>query len=248
MKQFMNDQYVTALPHPTDFQNDFSEFLNDSYKPVGSLADGLHPLVVWLPVSSSNNLEWTIDAIRESIVLPNHYYRSIFDSSEVLRLTELYSKLYSVSSSEIEATSTFYKYSSCCICSKVVGGFRSRSSASSFVMVLWDFEYFGPSPGVTNTMEQEIRPARINFLAKHTVTVKEELYEHLLVSLSWFKHHPLENTFGKPVSIWESDLFEIPGVHSVIPVQFIRSRAVSLIDKVQEHDPTVLFVIPCVAF
>ena len=98
-----------------------------------------------------------------------------------------------------------------------------------------------------HTIEQEIRPARINYLAKHTVTVKEELYEHLLVSLSWFKHHSLENTFGKLVSIWESDLFEIPGVHSVIP-QLIRCRAVSLIDKIQEHDPTVLLVIPCVDF
>ena len=115
-------------------------------------------------------------------------------------------------------------------------------------MVLWNSKYFGPSPGITNTEEQEIRPARINYLAKHTVTVQEERYEHLLVSVSWFKHHPLENIFGKPVSIWECDLFETPGVHSVIPVQFIRSRTVSLIDKIQEHDPTVLFVVPCVDF
>ena len=63
-----------------------------------------------------------------------------------------------------------------------------------------------------------------------------------------FKHHPLENVYGKPVSIWECDLFEMPGVHSVISIQFIHSRTVTLLDKIQEHDPTVLFVVPCVDF
>ena len=108
MKRFMNDQYVTSIPHPTDFQSDFLEFIKDSYNPVGSLADGFHPSAVWPPVSSSDSLEWTIDAVSESIVLPNHYNRGIFDSSEVLQLTELYSQLYSVSSLELDATCSFY--------------------------------------------------------------------------------------------------------------------------------------------
>ena len=83
-----------------------------------------------------------------------------------------------------------------------------------------------------------VRPDRINYLARHTVTLKGEFHTH--ISLSWFKHHPLENVYG--ISIWECDLFEMAGVHSV---QFIHSRTVT---RLGEHDPTVLFVVPCVDF
>ena len=48
--------------------------------------------------------------------------------------------------SDIDVISSFLKYQTCNICSKVVGGHKSRSSSSSIVMVHWDKEYFGPSP------------------------------------------------------------------------------------------------------
>ena len=166
--------------------------------------------------------------------------------TEVQELSKLYSALYSVSPSEIDATSSFLKYQSCCICSKVVGLFKSHSAASSHVMVCWDSKVFGPSPGnCSSAQDQELRPAQSNYFAKDTVNMQGNICTHLLVSLSWFKHHPLENLYGKPMSIWEPDLFEMAGVHSIIPVQFICCRAITLLDKVNEYDPTV---IPCVDF
>ena len=47
-------------------------------------------------------------------------------------------------------------------------------------------------------------------------------------------------------SIWECDLFEMPGIQSLVPVQFLHNRAVSLVDKMNDTDPPLLFVIPCV--
>lgn len=51
------------------------------------------------------------------------------------------------------------------------------------------------------------------------------------------------NEYGKPVTVWECDLFEMPGIHSIIPIQFIQCRIVTPIDKIFEHDPSVLFVV-----
>lgn len=48
------------------------------------------------------------------------------------------------------------------------------------------------------------------------------------------------------MTVWECDLFEMPGIHSIIPIQFIQCRIVTLIDKISEHDPSVLFVVPYV--
>ena len=170
----------------------------------------------------------------------------MFDPFEVQNLTELYSSLYSVSPSEIEAISSFMKYKHCFMSSKIVGSFKSRSTSSSHVMAHWKSEFFGPSPG--NSVPDEVRPAQVNYFAKNSIKIKGQTYTHLLVSLRWFKCHPLKHHYGKPMSVWEHDLFEMPGVHSVIPVQFVSSCAVTLLDKIKEYDPFVLFVIPCVDF
>ena len=62
---------------------------------------------------------------------------------------------------------------------------------------------------------------------------------HLLVNLSWFKYHPKNVAFGKPITLWYHDLFEDCGIHSFIPVQFIRSRSASFIDKLDDESIVV---------
>lgn len=152
MKRYLNDQYVAGIPEPVNFRDEFSEFLCDNSE------------VTWPPVrsyDSTNTCEQcTLDAVRNII------FRRVFDEQELLKLTELYSMLYSVPCSEIDATASFYKYTHCQICSKVVEAFRSRSSASFHVMVCWDSKYFGPSPGNSTSnhdQDQEFRPAQSIF-------------------------------------------------------------------------------------
>ena len=41
---------------------------------------------------------------------------------------------------------------------------------------------------------------------------------------------------GKPVTVWYDGLFEPTGIHSLIPVHLVKSRAVSAIDNLQESD------------
>ena len=86
MKRYLNDQYVTGIPQPMNFRDDFSEFLSDNSKQIGSLDDIFHPAVTWPPVSSYDSTstceQWTLDAVRDIIFLPNHYTRGVFDEQE----------------------------------------------------------------------------------------------------------------------------------------------------------------------
>ena len=198
MKRFTNDQIFFAIPQPEHFANDFAEFLCDMPKTTGSVGESLLPGNEWKLQNCIGQMCWNINAIKSMINLPIYSTRTVFDESEVQKLTELYCSLYSVSPSDIVATSSFLKYKSCYICSKMVGSFKSRSTTSSHVMVLWESKFFGPSPGnCSPNQDREVRPAQINYFAKNTVTIQGDIHTHVLVSL---KHHPLENHYGKPVS------------------------------------------------
>ena len=76
-----------------------------------------------------------------------------------------------------------------------------------------------------------LRAARINAFVLHRPTIDNKIQTHLLVYLSWFKFHPKMLSLGKPLSVWCPDIFELEGVHSNVPVQFVKHRAVSLISN-----------------
>lgn len=66
----------------------------------------------------------------------------------------------------------------------------------------------------------EDRPVRINHFAVHTFPLSDIACDvkMILFSASWFKFHPNKDSCGKPVTIWECDIFESqPGVHINYP-------------------------------
>ena len=50
----------------------------------------------------------------------------------------------------------------------------------------------------------------------------------------------------KPTTVWSPDVFETGGTHSIIPVQLLKCRAVSLNASVGSE--SVLAVCPCIDF
>ena len=70
--------------------------------------------------------------------------------------------------------------------------------------------------------------------------------KHMLTNLSWFLYHPKKNVFGKPITVWYNNLFEPCGVHTIVPVQLVKCRLVSVVDKLDHED--VFIVIPCIDF
>ena len=52
--------------------------------------------------------------------------------------------------------------------------------------------------------------------------------------------------YGEAVSVWENNLFEVQRLHSIIPVQFVSGRGITLTDAINEHEPNVLSCVPCI--
>ena len=160
----------------------------------------------------------------ESVKTPHSSIRSTFNMSEMESLNQLFSLIYPLKNYEI--ASTFRKYCTLELRGKVYGSYRSRSKNSSIVFA---------------DLQGETRPARINFFANVALTVDGIYSQAILVSLSWFKNHPQKNECGKPVTIWECDLFD---ECNFLPVDKILGRTITLVDKLNDTIGNVLFVSP----
>ena len=149
---------------------------------------------------------------------------------ELAELKELYSKLLHVQISSINAPN---KYQQIYIAGKLFGSIKSRSASSSIVMAVRH-----PS--------SEVRAAHIHFYAQHTVIIDEKTCVFLLFYPAWYKPHQQGDMYGKPVSLWEPDCFELSDTYTLLPVQFISSRTVSLTDTCTLSSETILLTCPIV--
>ena len=223
MNTFINDNTFMSSPLPDTFATELRQHIPQGRKLVGSLLEDNDP----------QNF-----AINQ-IVLPKCFTRCLFVSDEIEELKLLYSKLYP--DADIEVYSSFKKYYSINVYGKQLGSCRSRSSHSSVVMIKWNNFLFNPSTPI----DDELRPARINYFASFYVKVDNEDRPNVIVSVSWFRQHPLKNSCGKPLTVWENDIFET-SICTLIPIQFVNGRTVSLVDIVGLSN--ALIVCPCVDF
>ena len=230
-----NNQSLQTLPEL--YNEQFSPVMQTSRHVVGTLSQ--FSSLVSSP--SSTSIDWTIDGI--SAELPKQFTKSVFTQIQIDGLRQLYCSLHSISSSVISMSSSFRKYKTVKLHGRQLGGYRSRSSSSSIVLATWNPALFD----LSDEDENSLRAARINYFAEHSISIDNSWVTHLLFSASWYKIHPKQQAYGKPISVWECDVFEIPGTYSVLPVQTIKSRTISLEDNLDTGE-TVLFICPCVDF
>lgn len=190
MRRFLEN--MTMCVPPEEYQDDFLSVLSSKHV-VGTLADDLEFLQP-VPLLLSNQLplsHWLLDY--ERFVLPKYSSREVFTQYQVDALKLLYSRLSGVSQLEIEVPSAFVKYKHITMYGKQIGAHKSRSNSSSLVMAL---------------RNQKERPATIKYLAKHAPTIKSTRYTFLLFYCWWYKSRADKDLFGKPVTVWESNIFK----------------------------------------
>lgn len=259
MDRFVRETVLASIVTPEEFKDDFSSIFCSGPQTTGAVSDTLSnwilpPILLTHHHITNLLVNWTIDSSEMHIALPSHCSKAIFNADQAEDLRILYSNMYSVSPSRLEINSAFLKYKSISIRGKQLGSAKTRFSASSIVMASWTPCLFAigsssrqSTAEIESTCQHEDRPTRINFFVKHSVLVNGTLKTHLLFSASWFKYHPNKNSLGKPLTVWECDLFEA-GSCSVVPVQLIRSRTVSLVDSLDRCGGSVLLVSPCIDF
>ena len=223
MDRFTGDNNLLCTPLPTEFRDGLEPHFVQR-KLVGSAAETIQP---HSSVTNPSTSEWSLDS---NVILPTNRSRYILDSAQLCILSGLYSKLYPTASISTDIPAFCWKYRTIKLNGKHLGSFRSRSKSSSCVLAVWRNYFFGPpvTAGITLPTDQ-VRAARIELFLLHRITIDDKYVEHLLVSLSCFMYHPQLNCKGKPITVWCPDLFEPLGVHSLVPVQLIDSRAVSYV-------------------
>ena len=90
--------------------------------------------------------------------------------------------MYQVPESHTEVSSAFKKYRAVTLGDISLGSYKSRSRSSSIVIAEWNVRLLGvePKDGENN----EKRPVRINYFAKHTPYVGTTPHTHILVHAS----------------------------------------------------------------
>lgn len=241
MNRFSRENDVMSTPLPKEFAEVLNQHIPQARQVTGSLLQGLNRTITAeaLPAGFS---KYCLNCDM-NVVLPNSYTRQLFTPNDVLMLQTLYSKLYQTASQDqVEVSFSFRKYKTMRINDKQIGCCKSSSSNSSIVLAIWnhDLSYSNLESPVLH------RPVQINYFCHHNIMVDGKSFEHTLMCCSWFQFHPKKDACGKPVTIWEHELFETSAIN-IMPVQFILSRTISLVDAVDELGRALL-VVPCIDF
>ena len=161
----------------------------------------------------------------DDVQVPHSAKRSVFTCSELVEIKRVLLLLYPMCS-KIEVCSTYAKYTTMRIKGVVYGSSESRVKNTSIVIA---------------QLEADARPARIEYFAKVSTVVDGTPVSHIMVCLHFFKNHPEKDICGKPVTIWECDIFYFC---TISPIDVVKCRTVSLVDKLTDAIGNVLFVSP----
>ena len=161
----------------------------------------------------------------DDLQVPHGAKVSVFNYSEVDEVKRVILSLHPTCT-ELEVCSTYTKYSTIRIKGTVYGSHKSRVKNTSIVI---------------GQLHSESHPARIEYFAKVTAVIDGTSVSVMMVCLSWFKSRPDKDVCGKPVTIWECDVFD---TCTISPISIIESRTVSLVDKLSDVAGSVLFVSP----
>ena len=176
----------------------------------------------------------------------------MLSASQCDGLKTLYSRISSVDPSQISLPTSCMHYTSMSIKGKIIGTDKSRSRESARVAIDWRTDIFGPplisivENYASYPASELLRPTLIEAILLHRPTINGKSCLFALVSVSWFKFHPKMFALGKPLTVWCGDVFEVGGVHSIVPAQMIKCRTVTSNVKLQSE--TVLCMCPCVDF
>ena len=251
IRRFLQESQALSNEYPSEYTEHLLPLLSQC-KSSGSTAETLCTEYFSSTAHPTGDI-WSMDSISDQLKLPKNCSRHTLNRKERDDLFNLYCKLYSVADSSsvaVTVSSVCMRYSHLSMYNKQLGSFKTRMSSSSVVIAEWDTRLLGPCCLADNISADVVsRAARIDYFCKHVVTIGDQSKTHMLVHLSWFLYHPQHAEAGKPITIWYNNLFEPSGIYTLVPVQFVKSRAVSTVDKLNDHDSlSVLFVIPCINF
>lgn len=210
---------------PEEYLEEFKPLFKPK-RTVGTLLEGFSSVPPTISDSTSlSTSSWCMDPEKHELLKFSKV--GIFTDGEVEELKRMYGLLTNISETSIHVPNAYTKYQQVYINGKILGSNKSRSVTSSIVMAI-------PYPS------HEERPVHF---ARHLVMISDTSHTFLLFHAAWYKPHQEKDKFRKPVTVWESDIYEIRNF-DLLPVQFVKSRTVSLTDKLDSGETVLLVHVP----
>jgi hypothetical protein len=225
MRKFLEEVQILCSPVPEKYADEFASIIPKSCDSGSLLIPSLQ---------TGCERDWTISSSFHNIEIPSSSSRHALTLSEKESIAKMYTELYNVREIDITLSSVYEKLSHASIYGKQLGSSRSRMASSSLVFI--DLKEFN---------NEIIKLARINYFCKHSVIIHPNHQVMLLLNVCWLKEHPKSSTFGKPLSVWYTDLYESIN-YVFVPIQFVHSRSISLTAKLDSE--SVLYAVPVIDF
>ena len=159
---------------PNEFESDFGHIFKSHFEPAlqGSVKVTIHGDMI-TSVNPNDVQDWSISGITD-ISFPKSYSRSTLSESSLLELKCMYSLLYpSFRVTDMELNSTFHKYTSL-----TYHGLKFNTTRMPFAYAIRF-----PMPSCSTGMKT--RPLRLHFFMLHAFHYEEDVYQHVIVSVSW---------------------------------------------------------------
>ena len=247
MRRFDRDISSLSMTMPVEFSEEFScffESMQTDRAQRGTLGDISHSKEITFFRLSSRNLNYAEGVKWHDtsglISLKRKLTAHILNETEFRCLTKMYQSLYPTVN--IIVGESYWKTSEITLIGETYGSQISRSVRSSYIMSYWCGKDGIIQP--YNEMYLSPHPGRVLYYLKHSTTVGNHVYEHMLACVEWFLpvHDKLKNFYGKPVEVYRDGVYVLNGGAMFLPVQRIRCKFVKINSRLCSLD--VVIVLP----
>ena len=239
MKRFLNDNIADQFMEspPDEFSQEFKPLLNQVSqidKIKGSVAETI---------------------VSNAPLLPLKHSKGVLSAEEIEVLRQLFLTLENdnLPTFHVTINSVYQRFSSITINGKLYNSSGCNWTSSPYIVqAAWNENLFGQMPTSMPQLHStsNLRPVNVHYYMKvfffnddplHAQVNQQPAASSLLFAkVSWLYPHPHRLKIGKPAEIWCRSQYENFGLHSFVPVKYIRRRCAHCVKRYEDEDVRVI--------
>ena len=234
MRKFLRDSQLLEIESPSEYNAELSSLIRNKRKERGSLlTSNIDPHIAFSTLNCASKelreiSEWQVVKELYDMHLPKHL--KVFDSAELRHLTQAYETMYPhLNATDVEIPRSFSRYKGFSFAGEYYGSELSKSERSSLFLASW----VGTDGSILTGGTLRERPCKVAYYFIHNITYNGSIKPHLFAKVHWFQalSDEVRLMYGSPVEVWCPYLYEIDGPSNFIPVQRLKCKFISAIEK-----------------
>jgi len=242
MRKFLSSRFVWNVSLPEEFSDSMLSFFN-SYKKQTQTMPAVETVTVCSPAllrisvcTILSNIKWSDT---DQVILPLSYKLMQFDQDDRHLLCQTYQRMYPEKYLNANMVSeTARRYQRVTLAGEKFGSkLESRSLRCARVMASW----VGDDGEVDPTAP--IRPGEVKFYFTNCLSTDDDVkQQHIFACIQWYSEDAQNNTFRRPVELWQSNIFDSPGPATFLPIQRVYCKFAAA--YIQKSESRKLVVTP----